>query len=271
MLRKNNVFLYIPYFLDSLSGGSTPFLFNKKTKIKKGCKWEKRLLSNSDGYVVMKSSERHHINYSSDCPHYSKIKVLDIPLITDNIIDNYQTDNNKTVFTYIGSLPLKIRNPFYGLDLLSRLKNIEIRMVGPIPDSDTYKEFCKSHDIILLGPKNHLEINDLVKDTDILINFGNNIKEMVPSKIFEYISYLKPILSFAPIEDEPSIPYLEKYPLSCVIHEEDPIDANMMAIKRFMSNKKNISISKELIQNTFYNNTPAAFADYIDEKFCEFY
>lgn len=259
-IKDNNKDIkYMPYFLDSLSGGPTPRLLSKKKKMEKGLRWERKLLKNADGIVMMKSSQNHHKRNSSGEEYYSRIFFLDIPLYSKLQIKEKKVNSNRIVITYVGSLPLRIRNPFWGLKLLQELNDIEIKMIGPVPNSSEYIDFCKTiPHLELIGPVDHDSIGEWIEKSDVLLNIGNNIAEMVPSKIFEYVSYKKPILSFSQSKDDPSNMYLNIYPYSCIVYKDEDKKQAKSRIERFL--KKIIEFDSSIdIDELFYLNTPAAF------------
>ena len=268
MKRKYSEILYVPYFLDALSGGPTPRLLSTEQKIKKGLKWEKKLLSNADRIVVMQSSAEHHKRYSSEMAYYSNMRFLDIPMLLEpKKIDNFnekKENANKIILTYLGSMPLSIRNPYYALNLLREFDNIEVRFIGNMPDSEEYRRFCTSiKQVKLISSIPHENISQYIYETDILINIGNNIAEMVPSKIFEYMSYGKPILSFSPNLNDPSIEYLKRYPNACIINESNNRSQNKNIISEFLNCATKRSVSFEEVRKEFYLNTPECFAEFI--------
>ena len=120
--RYPNV-IFVPYFLDSLSGGYGPKIFSNKWAIKRGKKWEKMLLKHADIIIAMQSSELHHKIYSRNEKYYEKFVFLDIPLLTNNqyTYSNSEFLSKGTVnFVYVGSIPCHIRNPKYILEVFSR-------------------------------------------------------------------------------------------------------------------------------------------------------
>ncbi|MBM6840752.1 hypothetical protein H6A03_04245 [[Clostridium] spiroforme] len=258
--------IVIPYFIDSLSGGPTPKLLSKNKKIKKGLFWENVLLKNVDSIVMMKSSEEHQKKYSSKKVYFNKIKFLDIPmLIKPNNITYFKVKYKKTInAVYVGSMPLSIRTPYYGLNLLKEHKNIDIQIIGDVPNNYSYKNFCKqAKSIHLIGSVSHSKAMQYISKAEVLINFGNKIAEMVPSKIFEYMSYGKPIISFAPNKNDPSVEYLKRYPKACIIFEKDEYDKNKIKLNNFLNNLNEKNIAFDQVEKIFYRNTPKAFCDYI--------
>lgn len=268
--RKYNEAKIVPYFLDSLSAGPAPKLLSKKNKIKKGLKWEKKLLINADGVIFMQSSKNHHMKYSAQRDYFKNVVFLDIPAlcINSNYINN-QEDQKKNSdcisITYVGSLPNGIRNPEYAFKTLSHMKDlkIHINMIG-VSEEEAKAFNTFNLDISWLGRVSHDEAIKYIISSDILLNLGNRIEGMVPSKIFEYMTYAKPILSFSPMDNEPSLAYLKKYPKSCTLMEYNSVEKNVRLAWAFIKNINNVAISLDNIKSQFYKNTPNCFCDYIN-------
>lgn len=108
----------------------------------------------------------------------------------------------------------------------------------------------------------------MISSADFLINFGNNNTHMTPCKIFEYMSYGKPIISVSPIKDEPSSRYLEKYPLSLIIKEyENNVADDIEKLKNFVSHDLKLDQSEfDKLNGLFYLNKPEAFIKVIKKE-----
>ena len=170
---------------------------------------------------------------------------------------------------YIGSIPAHIRNPEPFLKVFQQTKNERYRLsiVGTSTCGEVLSEYAESDSrIVLYDPISHDEAMKRVADAAILVNLGNNIKEMTPSKIFEYMSYGKPIISTMPISDEPSASYLRQYPSSYLLEYKD-IDYEVEEVK--MEEWIDKSIDKRIdfssIETLFLRNTPAHFCDAVIE------
>ncbi|WP_078543564.1 glycosyltransferase [Litchfieldia alkalitelluris] len=267
---------FIPYFLDSLSGGYGPKMFSKQWVIKRGLTWERKLLKIADKIIIMKSSERHHQIYSNGESYYSRIKVLDIPLLT-SLSDKDTTtdllDNKKTNIVYVGSIPCHIRNPKYSLEVFKKLniENCRLTIIGTNTCPDLIKkaqEDSKKNEIVLIDQISHEEVISALRSADVLLNIGNNIASMVPSKIFEYMSVGKPILSFYPIENDPSIKYLEHYPLSLSVKEDwNELKDNVLKVENFIKGSCGKTVNLEEFEEKMYKNTPKAFVEELEKIF----
>jgi hypothetical protein len=199
--------------------------------------------------------------------------VLDIPLLTLNYKEAGTTnilDTRKINLVYVGSIPYHIRNPKYILEIFKRLniENCRLTIIGtntcPEVISKAQSESTKSQ-IVTIKSVSHSEAISVLKKADILVNIGNNISSMVPSKVFEYMSIGKPIISTYPINDEPSLPYLKMYPLSLLLKEDwERIDEAVSLVETFIESTKGKQVNFDKLKEKMYINTPQAFVEEIE-------
>lgn len=57
---------------------------------------------------------------------------------------------------------------------------------------------------------------------DVLLSIGNRDSNLVPSKLFKYLSCGKPIVHVRRGDSDSCLPYLERYPLALVVDDSDP-------------------------------------------------
>lgn len=279
--RKNKDIKYIAYFLDALYCGATPRFMKKENKEKKSIYWENRLLDSADGIVMMKSAEHEYSQAREKIRYYDRITFLDIPMILPVTKSKQATNiNNKqgVTFLYVGSMPRNIRNPQYFLELFLRAANADwkLMVVGTSDYENKIKAAMLQNDNVLwLGKMPHSEIENLLLNADILVNIGNSIQHMVPSKIFEYISAAKPIISTYRINEDSCLPYLSKYEHSILIDERLQIEDNVKRLQDFANKYKNAIIEPtEIVKlseagKAFYYNTPQAFSAYVEELYAK--
>ncbi|MEG0570842.1 MAG: glycosyltransferase [Oscillospiraceae bacterium] len=228
----------------------------------------KNIFKNCDKIIVMKSSEEHHQKNNELI--LDKISVLDIPLLSCNRVVEKKRNNRNYKLVFIGSINKTIRNPKFIISLLESISmfNIEVSFIGEINCIDMFDRLKEKYQsrISFLGRVSHDISIEQMLNADILLNIGNSNSSMVPSKIFEYMSTGKPIISTLPIKNEPSAQYLTKYP-SALIFDEDRSDFNIIAeeILNFIGKSKDIQVNYDDLEKKFYKNTPKAFVDLIND------
>jgi len=261
---------YCPYFLDSMSGGFGPRMFSKEWIIKRGLKWERRLLKTADKIFLMKSSEEHHQKYSISEDYYKKMVFLDLPLfIPDNNEKLEACSEKKDIIEllFIGTIPVQVRSPEQFFKVFKNVKgdNYRLTIVGNNNCPDLISRAVNEDSRINVLPfVSHEKAKELILSADFLVNFGNKDVSMTPSKIFEYMSTGKPIISTAPIKDEPGRKYLAKYPLCCVLDEYcDTVEEMSEKLSFFLHVAHRENVDTSFLETEFYLNTPRAFTEQI--------
>lgn len=251
------------YTLDAISGGWIPdimhsyFIFLRSLK-----RWEKYFFSHVDRVFAMES---HRGGYASEeyNQYRDKIKYLDIPLLSINSSNNSSSRRNNNVFhaVFTGSMQKATADPQYLIKLLPFLPNIIVDIYGNI-GSEILAEIKKAQSdgyrIIVHGHIEHDDILQIQKKADILLNFGNANPNMIPCKIFEYMSTMNKIVSFTHAETDSSLPYMNKYDAALIIEEKDGLlKENAYKINKFL--EEPVSLSEECIKEKFKKNLPSYF------------
>ncbi len=193
----------------------------------------------------------------------NKSIALEFPALefNDKIQETNPFDLSKINLVYIGSLYADIRSPEFIYNLIDKLnKNIQLTIVGGIY-GEFSKEFqVKYEDVInknvrLVGKIPKEETLKYLQHADVLINIGNKIDNMLPSKVLEIIATGKPVLNILQIENCPSIKYFDLYANALNLFAYKEIDFETLeSVNDFIQNKK--SISKKEIREKFFDATP---------------
>ena len=69
----------------------------------------------------------------------------------------------------------------------------------------------------------------LENHADVLVSLGNTYDNQMPSKLFGYFATGKPVLHLAVSENDPTLPYLVRYPLALVLHRKDGVTPGTVA------------------------------------------
>ncbi len=260
---------YFPYFLDSLSGGYGPKQFSEERTIIRGLRIEEKVFEKADKIVLMKSSEEHQMKYNYRFSH--KFVFLDIPMLSEPeqiCCENKEDSTIKLLF--VGSLASNVRNPETFISALEKIKddNITCEFVGNVTCKDKFNNLKTLYGerLIFTDFINHDDLLEKIVQADVLINIGNLIPTMVPSKIFEYMSYGKPIISTYDIKNEPSKKYLKKYPLALLLSGKASADENAQKIQEFIKENARKRVAFKDVENVFELNTPKAFTEKILSK-----
>ena len=189
---------------------------------------------------------------------------LDIPLYApfDYSSDKHFFPKEQFILFYAGTMPQGIRPPHYLLKLFNTIDDsrLHLYLAGNSDYINVLKEYAaKDSRIHIMGSLPHEQVVSLIKEADCLINIGNNLTNMVPCKIFEYMSYQKPIISTYRIDEDTCCPYIKTYGNSVLIDERLDIIQNACLIKNFLHNEKKDSINT----NSFILNKPSTMVEYI--------
>lgn len=275
--KKKKDIQLIPYFLDSLVGGQCASFMKEQVRQKKAVKCEKKIMSFADVAIMMNGAKKKYEELELSLDYLDKVFFLDIPMLSSKVVFekiNKKYRQDEIVFLFVGSMPRNIRSPLACINMFQKLTNPSYRLYF-IGTTDYEREITiasgQDNRIRYLGIMSHKEAIEYMLDASFLINLGNKLSYMVPSKIFEYMTMQKPIISVSEIEDDPCIFYLDKYPCSLILH---PWKYNAELIEKFVTNYNNISRNYIKCQmmtmcergGELYSNTPRAFVDVLEER-----
>lgn len=276
--------MYVAYFIDALLCGATPRFMKEDVKERKALFWEKRVLSNADGIVMMDAAYDVYFKRRDEICYFDKITFLDVPmLVFKDIADNkaFKTHDKIVRFSFVGSMPRNIREPKHILEVFEEINedNWEISIAGGSDYSDQIEHAIGNNvNINKLGYVSHYDAMTIINESDFLINIGNSVSSMVPSKIFEYISSGIPIVSTKKIVDDSCDKYLSLFDHCLQLNEDNSVKDNAIKLKEFVSNNYGKRMNREEMEPLafkgapLYKNTPGAFVDYLEklyENFCK--
>lgn len=257
-LRNENVF-NVGYYLDSLTNEGEVGIIEAKKRNKKGFRWEQRMFDNSDLILLMENHRRH---YSSDeyAPYKPKIRFTEIPFLSKQYHDDTVA---KDMALYVGMVNTERRNPEYACKVLSYvLKGYSIEFYGRGDCVERLENFGEN--IKYGGFVSHEEAMQLVRKAKILISIGNKNSDMIPSKLFEYISTGKIIIHFIYDDRDPCIPYLNRYSNGIIVDMRLPYDKSMAILMDALKESHDI-IDFETIEVRFKKNLPGYTCDIIEQ------
>ena len=263
--------LYIPYMLDAFYGGQKPRLMSEDRKRKKALAWEKRLFARADGIVMMKPAQGAYARDGISPEYLARTVFLDLPMLhRRNLPVETLRLTDRKVFLFAGSMPRNIRDPQFLLDVFRTAADSDWQLwfVGPSDFESVIDAAARSDSRIRrIGKVSYDQAVAYMASADFLVNIGNTLAYMVPSKIFEYMSFGKPMISTVKIPEDPCLPYLNLYEKALVLDEQGTVSENAEKLRRFVQTLEQDRSDRVTALTEpgmpLYANTPAAFADYI--------
>jgi len=257
--RKNSDVKFIPYFLDPFSTNIGDPLIkslipNLELEVYKKC--SKAILTYAM-YEENKTNVFKDYLYKMEPLHFPNIqRLIEIPAEDDIKIDKKYINCVYVGYTYSG-----IRSTKFIFELFKSCKNqnIVFHIVGGSygydPDfEDSKKTFGKR--LLVHGKVSGQAAINAQLRADILINIGNSVTNMLPSKIFEYISAGKPIINTYKSLDCPSLKYTKKYPLCLDLFENNGISTGVVErFEKFCVENKGKIIPYDDIEKLYAEHT----------------
>ncbi len=255
------------YSLDSMTNDIKPFHF-KEFKEKRDYSFEEKIHECSDVILNLKCHEKHYLNKKFD-KYREKMRTVDIPLIKENNGVKEKTGDGIHI-VYSGTL-YPIRNPEFSCNCFSKLVGQDFKLDffsrGSLEHIIEKYEGLTSGKIKRNGYIQREKLLEIIANSDFLLSIGNEGLEAIPSKIFEYMSALKPIIHFYKNDSDSCLPYLKNYPHVLMIKEDEKkIEEICQSLKDFMEKTLGKTIKYSEILGSFEMNTPKYTADIL-EKF----
>ncbi len=261
------------YLLDTLSNVGNSKWFSAKWMEKKGVKWEKRVFSYADFILYMRTHYIHHQKKVYE-PYRKKMRVVDTPLFSRILTsqNSLKAENRVYKWIYAGAFYAGRREPNYVCKVITELNknnNIKKNIIHFYSRGDceeTISNYQKNAQgtIVRHGYVDHSEVYNAIEKADVLVSVGNTNTEMVPSKIFEYMSTGKKMIHFYEADGDSCIPYLQNYPNVILVDVKKDFQININIINDFI-NQQIINVTYEEIEKIFFENTPSYTVNKIEE------
>lgn len=268
--KINSEVKLVPYLFDQFVENEAlhRFKLNKLLKMKTHQKIERNIVFNSEKIFIMRQLRDY---YTSVYPEYTHLfKEVEHPLIVKNNSMSVSARKSKIVFTYTGGFYKNIRDPKYMLKVFDKFLD-EINGVLNLYTfgncENTINEYaCNNKSIKANGSIPSNMVRDALSDADFLVAVGNSVSNQVPSKIFEYLSFGKPIIYFFEIYKDSNLKILEKYPYSICVNQKDmTIEESSLELILFCENNKNKIIPFKEISEIYSDALPEYTAHLIEE------
>jgi glycosyltransferase involved in cell wall biosynthesis len=218
----------------------------------------------------MEASRKHHEMYSSQMSYYNKFLYLDIPLLCgheETFLKNPFPANDEIRVVYTGVALQPMRNISYFVELAKKVNAIDPRIVFYVIGQSNCANMFNHKCIRYLDSMPHEQLLPYLESADVLINLGVRVPSAISGKIFEYMSFGKPIISTYSIPNEACITYLNRYPMSLLIEESDSgIEQAAKEMVDFISSNLGNRIGFNDIKSIYRNNLPETFIEEVFES-----
>ena len=234
---------------------------SKQHKFARNLELEEEMFEKSEAVLYVANWREHIKKYFPQYLH--KTVEIEHPLLLPYALNEEHKDvfDNRSInIVYAGSITKRDRNPAAIICLLEKLYIDDILVhffsLGNAKymidnASRKHPQLFKSHGYI-----SHNRLVDVLNSADILLSIGS-IAEQVSAKVFEYISYGKPIIHFAYSEGDPVISVLEKYSLGKIVKvSECSSESKKEEVRDFIMENYTKRIAYEEVLDNFENATP---------------
>jgi glycosyltransferase involved in cell wall biosynthesis len=257
----------ITYLLDPIAGGLNHKLYSKKRAYELALNNERRVVEISDA-VVAQLEHKSHFEKEYSGIELKNLYFLGVPLLTEKLVKNNRASKKKIV-VYAGAISEKNRNPQYIINVFKQTNCSRLVMYITNDPSIAIEIAGNSPNIEIRGRISHDELEEVLADADAFLNIGNNQQMQSPSKLVEYISYGKPIISTYRIDEDTSAKLLDGFSNALLLDERASNDFNAiaMSIDNFLTDHNSVIPFDELKQK-FKPFSPESFYDIVMNKFC---
>ncbi|MBR5521029.1 MAG: hypothetical protein IKU54_03440 [Oscillospiraceae bacterium] len=241
---------------------------NKEQKIAD----ETDIISKADNVLTTRVLARQYSQHPSYAPYTEKIMGIDFPVLArkqpENVEIPFDFKSENTNILFCGTMDDGFRNPDYVLSTFEKIfekdPSVKVYFLGPQQGVKVTQWAEKHPENIFVHPgvPNNIAVAATYK-ADMLLNIGNAISNMVPSKIFDYFATGKPIVNVQKIADAPDVEYFEKYPLQITLPE---YTGDMLNDKlyEFIKTSKGSHLDFAQVKDLYYTATPEYVASIIE-------
>lgn len=195
-----------------------------------------------------------------------KTKYLGVPLLT-NHFRNKKKSPSHDFFTIIfaGGIFVKFRPASFIIRVISLSKRIKLKMylTAGIEHVNSLKNKYSANNVFVNGPIDRETLAQEFEEADCFLNIGNSMDNQMPSKVFEYMSYGKPIVSTYRIDRDTSKEIIDKYPSGLCIDERNPdLKQVVSQVETFLEQELTI-VDFSVIKGIFPECLPSTFVETI--------
>lgn len=271
---------FIAMMWDPILGKNKPKYVSSQYHTQRCLKAQNNLIYSADLIIMLDSVKDLYVRHSHQFDYFERIRFCSIPGIirpedsTNQLPEDVVKlfEQNKYNIVYTGLITVD-RNPLQLikiLDLSEFSNRINIVFFCSKDGEDIIKTIQPNE--VTIRIHNYVDksvLRGVYNRANCFLNLGGSEANMVPSKLFNYLSYGKPIISTYIVEEDPSAKCLRSYPLACCVNLKTDIMDNLKQVNDFIDHKMTQSYEFEKIKKLYRNSTPSIYTDLIIEQMRE--
>lgn len=231
-------------------------------------RWELKRYVLFDYVIHMKTHARHFSN-KVYLQFSKKTFFLDIPSFVVRNLFPSSKKNIELVLIYSGAFYPGLREPNYMLRVLNKVYKMCSFRLDLFSGKTLSMQNCRK----IVTNCDNLYLHDFIEESQLvskvesanfLISVGNIDSDYLPSKIFFYMGFGKPIIHFAKDDSDVVVSYLNKYENSLIVFENDSFDDNCRRVISFLQQSHSCLNLVDLYEK-FFENTPKCSALFFEE------
>lgn len=259
----------VNFYFDDFLNSTTLHRFKliKYLKSKENLNVFKSVYFSADLNLAMESFRGNFKSLSRE----AKIKTafVEHPLLVNRDDRNYESSSynnigDSTILFYGGAL---IKGYVEAGYLLKLLQDIEANFIinfcifGTGVSSVSNVNFSGGKKLINYGKVSKVALDGIIVTSNFLISIGEVNGKQISSKVFEYMSFGKPLIHIASNPNCATARLLKKYPLALIIYENSKYSANLKSLDAFLKNNKNKRLSFSDVAKIYPEALPSNVAN----------
>lgn len=234
--------------------------------------WEKKILENCDAYFYMHSRKEDY-----ELPRYdsyrSKLRESDMPRFKVKDIDKiprYDFGEDGEHWVYAGSIGGPHYNPNQLLEIFKKIENSPKRVLhlytrGAEADRIAAMANKEKLNVRVHGYVDAATLESIMATADVIVSLKTS--DQISAKIFECMSYGKPVVHYSGHLDDPDAYYLHKYAFGHVVKMyAENRDAEISGLLQFLNNTIGKKVDSVELMKEFEMSTPEYSAKKITEE-----
>ena len=254
-----------------------PYAANQDYQAPGAYQRERQLCAAMDRLFVTPLMARDYAPGAPLADFAAKMQVLDFPSLVPLPQQPQAASHGPLRCVFAGSLYPSLRTPHFALELFCALNDPQVELVFVGGGWEHYPpqlvedaRRILGQRLTITGPLSPQQTAEQLARADVLLNLGNAVDNQVPSKLFEYFAAGKPVLHLGKLAQDPCLPYLERWPLSlCLLEQQGCTPQVLGQLAEFLHHSGRCRIPFEQTQALFAANTPQQVASQLTAAFQE--